>query len=115
MRACATPGARDDLTAEAVSAAFERPLALDADALAQVAARYAAMGRPMGEVLSELQAAGATFQDDDDGGEAMRREGIFPLDDPSSAARGLAQRDDAPPRGQQPLPQQRARCCCCCC
>ncbi|MBO86134.1 MAG: competence/damage-inducible protein A [Deltaproteobacteria bacterium] len=38
---------RDDLTAEAVAAAFERPLALDTVALAQVEARYAAMGRPM--------------------------------------------------------------------
>lgn len=41
---------RDDLTAEAVSAAFKRPLALDPGALAQVEARYAAMGRPMPEI-----------------------------------------------------------------
>ncbi len=38
---------RDDLTAGAVAAAFDLPLHLDAEALAQVEARYAAFGRRM--------------------------------------------------------------------
>jgi nicotinamide-nucleotide amidase len=37
----------DDLTADAVAEAFGRPLALDAEALAAIEARYAAYGRPM--------------------------------------------------------------------
>lgn len=38
---------RDDLTAEAVAAAFDRPLALREQALAQIKARYAAWNREM--------------------------------------------------------------------
>ena len=41
---------RDDLTAEAVAEAFERPLGLNEAALSQVVARYSAMGRPMPEI-----------------------------------------------------------------
>lgn len=41
---------RDDLTAEAVSRAFGRPLAMNAEAMAQVEDRYRSMGRPMPEV-----------------------------------------------------------------
>ena len=37
----------DDLTAQAVATAFERPLQLDEVALATIEARYAAYGRPM--------------------------------------------------------------------
>jgi len=41
---------RDDLTADAVSRAFDRPLALDDTAMAQVVARYRSMGRVMPEI-----------------------------------------------------------------
>ncbi len=41
---------RDDLTAEAASRAFGRPLGLDPTALAQVEERYRSMGRPMPEI-----------------------------------------------------------------
>lgn len=40
----------DDLTAEAVAAAFDRPLALDEDALQDLLAKYARFGRVMPEV-----------------------------------------------------------------
>lgn len=44
---------RDDLTAEAVGLAFDRPLALDAEALAQVHARYATWGRKPNEAAEK--------------------------------------------------------------
>ncbi len=40
----------DDLTAECVATAFDRPLAMDADAMAQIEAMYARMSRRMPEV-----------------------------------------------------------------
>ncbi len=40
----------DDLTAEALATAFERPLSVDPTALAQIQARYATFGRRMPEV-----------------------------------------------------------------
>ena len=42
--------------------------------------------------LSENLSAPKNFaEDDDEGWDAAAREGIYPLDDPTSAARGLAQ------------------------
>lgn len=57
----------DDLTGRATATAFERPLELDEEALAQLEARYASLGRPMAAV-NERQAwlpAGATRLDND--------------------------------------------------
>ena len=52
----------DDLTAEAVARRFDRPLALDAAAMAEVESRYAAIGRPMAETNRKqaLMPQGAT-------------------------------------------------------